>query len=67
MRCQTQHDLIIRLPVHEPGPVKRAAAWPPLIYGEDDMWCKVGEQEECSGTDGHVGIEGSSRQAGKSK
>ena len=31
------------------------------IYGEGDVWCKVGEQEEYRRADGHVGIEGSSR------
>ena len=31
------------------------------IYGEGNVQCKVGGQEEYSGADGHVGFEGSSR------
>ena len=30
------------------------------IYGESDVRCKVGGQEEYRGADGHVGMEGSS-------
>ena len=31
------------------------------IYGEGNVRCKVGGQEEHSGPDEHVGIDGSSR------
>ena len=37
------------------------------IYGESNVQCKVGGQEEYRGADGQVGIEGSSRSAGKGK
>ena len=35
------------------------------IYDEGDVRCEVDKQEEYNGVDGHVGIKGSSRQAGK--